>query len=269
MPNFKKLADSGGFTALGTSIPPQSPVAWSNFITGTDSGGHGIFDFIHRHPETMTPYLSTSAATAGTMWKVGKYHFPARSTAAASICCARARRSGQCSRSTASRPPSSRCRPTSHRPAPRPVRSAVWARRTFSAPTAPSLLHHGPLAPLCPRRSTAASLQIVELRDGRLDAHLYGPDNPFLANPRRLRRELTAYVDEEDNAARFVDQRQRVPPQRRRVERVDADRVRDGPHPGPAGHRPLLPAFGHARVRALRDAPEHRPHQPGHADLDT
>ena len=76
MPNFKKLADSGGFSALGTAIPPQSPVAWSNFITGHDSGGHGIFDFIHRHPETMTPYLSTSDATAGTMWKVGKYHFP-------------------------------------------------------------------------------------------------------------------------------------------------------------------------------------------------
>ena len=33
LPHFKRLADTGGFTSLGTSIPPQSPVAWSNFIT--------------------------------------------------------------------------------------------------------------------------------------------------------------------------------------------------------------------------------------------
>ena len=45
---------------LGTSIPPQSPVAWSTFITGLDPGGHGIFDFVHRDPKTMTPYLSTT-----------------------------------------------------------------------------------------------------------------------------------------------------------------------------------------------------------------
>jgi hypothetical protein len=36
-------------------------VAWSSFITGLDPGGHGIFDFIHRDPKTMTPFLSTSA----------------------------------------------------------------------------------------------------------------------------------------------------------------------------------------------------------------
>ena len=43
-----------------TSIPPQSPVAWSSFITGLDPGGHGIFDFVHRDPHTMVPYLSTT-----------------------------------------------------------------------------------------------------------------------------------------------------------------------------------------------------------------
>ena len=60
MPNFSKLAAEGSFMPLGTSIPPQSPVAWSDFITGMDPGGHGIFDFIHREPETYMPYLSTS-----------------------------------------------------------------------------------------------------------------------------------------------------------------------------------------------------------------
>ena len=64
MPNFAELAQRGSFTRLGTSIPPQSPVAWSDFITGMDPGGHGIFDFIHREPETYFPYLSTSKTEA-------------------------------------------------------------------------------------------------------------------------------------------------------------------------------------------------------------
>ncbi|MGD9653433.1 MAG: alkaline phosphatase family protein [Candidatus Dadabacteria bacterium] len=62
LPNFKKLAEEGDYKELGTSIPPQSPVAWSDFITGMNPGGHGIFDFIHREPGTMFPYLSTSSA---------------------------------------------------------------------------------------------------------------------------------------------------------------------------------------------------------------
>jgi predicted AlkP superfamily phosphohydrolase/phosphomutase len=60
MPNFAKLAKQGDFMPLGTSVPPQSPVAWSNFITGMDSGGHGIFDFIALERDTMLPYLSTA-----------------------------------------------------------------------------------------------------------------------------------------------------------------------------------------------------------------
>lgn len=60
MPNFAALAARGGFLNLQTSIPPQSPVAWSNLITGMNPGGHGIFDFIHRDPTTLTPYFSTS-----------------------------------------------------------------------------------------------------------------------------------------------------------------------------------------------------------------
>src|SRR5271154_6559554 len=60
MPNFARLAQEGSFRRLTTSIPPQSPVAWSNLITGLNAGGHGIFDFIHRDPKTLEPYFSTS-----------------------------------------------------------------------------------------------------------------------------------------------------------------------------------------------------------------
>jgi predicted AlkP superfamily phosphohydrolase/phosphomutase len=60
MPNFSELSSRGSFRLLTTSIPPQSPVAWSNLITGMNAGGHGIFDFIHRDPRTMQPYFSAS-----------------------------------------------------------------------------------------------------------------------------------------------------------------------------------------------------------------
>jgi predicted AlkP superfamily phosphohydrolase/phosphomutase len=60
LPNLARLARSGSFLPLATVDPPQSPVAWSSFITGLDSTGHGIFDFVHRDPSGPEPYLSTS-----------------------------------------------------------------------------------------------------------------------------------------------------------------------------------------------------------------
>lgn len=77
LPNLSRVAASGSFQPLGTSMPAQSPVAWSNFITGLDAGGHGIFDFIHRDPETMIPFLSTSRAEGSSKTlKLGKYQIP-------------------------------------------------------------------------------------------------------------------------------------------------------------------------------------------------
>jgi len=80
LPNFSRLAERGTFTALGTSIPPQSPVAWSSFITGLDPGRHGIFDFVHRDPKTMQPYLSTTRTEAASRTlKFGKWQVPIES----------------------------------------------------------------------------------------------------------------------------------------------------------------------------------------------
>jgi predicted AlkP superfamily phosphohydrolase/phosphomutase len=64
MPNFARVLEQGDHRALGTTMPPLSPVAWATFTTGMNPGGHGIFDFIHRDPATMAPYLSTSRAEA-------------------------------------------------------------------------------------------------------------------------------------------------------------------------------------------------------------
>ena len=77
LPNLARLEREGSFAPLGTSVPPQSPVAWSDFITGTDAGGHGIFDFIHRDPKTMAPYFSTSSVEEpGHVIRIGKWQIP-------------------------------------------------------------------------------------------------------------------------------------------------------------------------------------------------
>ena len=59
MRNFAQLAKENGIHSLGTSTPPQSPVAWSNFITGLDPGGHGIFEFFHRDLVHRSPIPAT------------------------------------------------------------------------------------------------------------------------------------------------------------------------------------------------------------------
>lgn len=76
LPNVKKLAEQGSFGPLGTTNPPQSPVAWSSFITGMHTEGHGIFDFVHRDVEAMAPYLSTSRADEPRTLNVGSFVMP-------------------------------------------------------------------------------------------------------------------------------------------------------------------------------------------------
>jgi len=77
MPNFKALMQEGDFRPLQTTMPPQSPVAWSTFMTGLDPGGHGIFDFIHVDKEKMTPYSSMAQAyPGGRPINIGSWSFP-------------------------------------------------------------------------------------------------------------------------------------------------------------------------------------------------
>jgi len=77
LPNFQRLTAEGDFRPLQTSMPPLSPVAWSNFITGMDPGGHGLFDFLHRDPATFEPYNPIARVTpTGRTIAFGSWEIP-------------------------------------------------------------------------------------------------------------------------------------------------------------------------------------------------
>jgi predicted AlkP superfamily phosphohydrolase/phosphomutase len=78
LPNLQKLRVGGGFSRLGSSVPPQSPVAWANFINGAGPGSHGIFDFIHRHPhEQCAPFYGAAETVPGEgYWEVDEHRLP-------------------------------------------------------------------------------------------------------------------------------------------------------------------------------------------------
>jgi predicted AlkP superfamily phosphohydrolase/phosphomutase len=59
LPGLKALAERGDYRPLGSTNPPQSPVAWTSFATGTPPGAHGIFDFVERDPKTYLPDVGT------------------------------------------------------------------------------------------------------------------------------------------------------------------------------------------------------------------
>lgn len=209
MPNFSRLAASGGFAPLGTAIPPQSPVAWSTFITGLGAGGHGIFDFIHREPATTAPFLSTSRARPPRrMLPMGRYQFPLSPGTIELL------REGQpfwdvleehgvrstIVRMPANFPPSGR------------------ATRELSGMGTPDLLGgYGTYSfytsePFAfKNRPLTGQLHRIDVVDNVVRAQILGPANPFLREPRRVAAELSVYVDGVSPAARIhVGDEQRV-----------------------------------------------------------
>jgi predicted AlkP superfamily phosphohydrolase/phosphomutase len=58
LPNLERLRGEGGYGRVRTTYPALTPVAWSTFATGMNPGGHGIFDFVRRDPNTYLLDLS-------------------------------------------------------------------------------------------------------------------------------------------------------------------------------------------------------------------
>ncbi len=203
LPNFSRAAKDGTFGPLETSIPPQSPVAWSDFITGMDSGGHGIFDFLHRDPETMIPAFSMSKVSAdGTTLKIGKHQFP---LSGGSIELLRRGRAfwevleshgveTTVIRMPANFPPSG------------------TATRELSGMGTPDLrggygefsFYTSKLFAFAGEDIAGGDVYEVDIYDGVVRAKLYGPDNPFLIEAEKLTSDFTVYLDPVDPVAKIV-----------------------------------------------------------------
>ena len=203
MPNFSKLASSGSFGPLATTMPPQSPVAWSSFITGLDPGGHGIFDFIHRDPADLAPYLSTThTEPASRTLKVGSWQLPLSSAQVTLL------REG---------------RPFWDALESHGIRTAIirmpanfppsgLASRELSGMGTPDLLGTYGTSTLfssSPKEGAEAAMSgsrlvIVDLIDQVVRAELTGPDHPYRIPARPLSVPLTAYLDPETAAAKIV-----------------------------------------------------------------
>lgn len=67
LPNFEKFSRHGGYAQLEVCSPPQTEVSWTSIATGSDPGGHGIFDFVHRDPATYVPYVSILPTRKGAL----------------------------------------------------------------------------------------------------------------------------------------------------------------------------------------------------------
>ncbi len=59
LPNMQRLGEAGSYARMGSTNPPNSPVAWSTFATGLNPGDHNIFDLIKREPQYYLPNLAT------------------------------------------------------------------------------------------------------------------------------------------------------------------------------------------------------------------
>jgi predicted AlkP superfamily phosphohydrolase/phosphomutase len=69
--NLSRMAEGDGYSPFKVCAPPQTEVSWTSIATGADPGSHGIFDFVHRTPETYAPYVSilpTHTSAIGTQF---------------------------------------------------------------------------------------------------------------------------------------------------------------------------------------------------------
>ena len=66
LPNLARLRQEGSSAPLQPTNPPQTPVSWSSFATGTDPGSTEIFDFIKRNPQNYAPEFAMTRDTRQT-----------------------------------------------------------------------------------------------------------------------------------------------------------------------------------------------------------
>ncbi|MGH7857060.1 MAG: alkaline phosphatase family protein, partial [Candidatus Binatia bacterium] len=207
LPHFAKLAAAGSFQPLATTMPPQSPVAWSTIITGLDPGGHGIYDFVHRDPSppeglAILPYLSTSRVEEEE-WRLtfGRYSLPLRGGKTELLRRGKAFWNYLEERGV----PATLVKIPANFP-PEPSRA-----RTLSDMGTPDIrgtygtFFFFTTDPPGDRTGSVSGgvVERVTVRDGRVRASLPGPQNPFRADLERAQRPFEVFVDAESAAAKI------------------------------------------------------------------
>jgi len=72
LPNLAKLKAEGSFSPLQPTNPPQTPVSWSSFATGTNPGKTRIFDWLMRNPADYLPDFAMNSESRRTFMFGGK-----------------------------------------------------------------------------------------------------------------------------------------------------------------------------------------------------
>lgn len=200
MPNFKQLASTGGFMPLGTSMPPQSPVAWSNFITGMDSGTHGIFDFLHLDRKTLIPYLSTArvAKAERKPLRIGRWQIPLSADRTLQL------REGEAFWTLLEKQGigATMFRMPANYP---PIESGGNALSGMGTPdlqgTSGTFTYITDNPAFKPGNVSGGTIRSVRVRDGVVATFVDGPPNPFLADTPASKIELNVYIDKQNPVA--------------------------------------------------------------------
>ncbi len=197
MPNFARLVAQGGtFKPLGTAVPPLSPAAWSDFITGMDAGGHGIFDFMHRDPQTYVPVFAMSRVTSGKPtplfagWQIpgaGEAELLRRGTPFWQVLTA-AGIPTSILRMPVNFPPTGKA---DHELAGMGTPDILGGYGTFS-------FYTSELFAASKSEVTGGKVHEVWAEDGVLTGKLYGPPHPFRTEKEELTVDFTAYIDPDE-----------------------------------------------------------------------
>jgi predicted AlkP superfamily phosphohydrolase/phosphomutase len=77
LPNFSRLMKAGSYRRLRTTLPAESPVAWSSFQTGCNPGKHRVFDFLVPNRHSYLPELcSARIEPPSRHLRLGRYRIP-------------------------------------------------------------------------------------------------------------------------------------------------------------------------------------------------
>jgi predicted AlkP superfamily phosphohydrolase/phosphomutase len=67
LPTVASMVGGGLSGTLVSTLPTHSWAAWATFLTGLEPAGHGVFDFVERHPEDPQRRVPVSAASIKAM----------------------------------------------------------------------------------------------------------------------------------------------------------------------------------------------------------